>query len=489
MHTRFLFSVSLSFGLLFGNVCLNAQQKDESSGSDPISFYKQVRPIFQLKCFGCHQGAKQDGQYVMTDFAKLLAGGESGDPAIVPGKPDQSYLVELITPESGSAEMPREAEPLGDSELKLIRLWIQQGATDDTPQHARGSNYSPANPPRYQLLPTVTSLDVSPDGRWLAVAGFHEVILHRLQWKDTRLVGSQIKARLIGISERIESLKFSPDGKRLAVSGGSPARLGEIQVWDVDQKELLLSKQVGYDTLYGVAWSGDGKLVSFGCPDTTVRAIDSETGKQKLFNGAHNDWVIDTVFSTQNDHLITVSRDMSMKLIKVDTQRFVDNITSITPGALKGGLNAVDCHPQKDELLSAGADGVPRVYRMLRNKARKIGDDFNLIKAYEKLDGRVFDTRFSNSGKYLAAVSSFNGKGQFKAYDVSSGKKLASVNHESGGWFALDFFGSPSLTAQSDAEKTLVALSGFDGVVRIYDLSGKPILKFDSVPRDTATEK
>ncbi|NIL99020.1 MAG: hypothetical protein GTO62_18435, partial [Planctomycetales bacterium] len=74
------------------------------------------------------------------------------------------------------------------------------------------------------------------------------------------------------MSERIQALAFSPDGRRLAVAGGSPGRFGEIQIWDVQQKQLELSKQIDFDTLYGVSWSHDGSLVAFGCPDTTVRA-------------------------------------------------------------------------------------------------------------------------------------------------------------------------------------------------------------------------
>ena len=44
----------------------------------------------------------------------------------------------------------------------------------------------------------------------------------------------------------------------------------------------------------------NGKMVAFGCPDNTVRAIDAETGKQVLFSGAHNDWVLDTIFSVNS---------------------------------------------------------------------------------------------------------------------------------------------------------------------------------------------
>ncbi len=43
-----------------------------------------IRPILQANCQGCHQPAKSKGGYVMTDFKKLLAGGDSAHAAIVP---------------------------------------------------------------------------------------------------------------------------------------------------------------------------------------------------------------------------------------------------------------------------------------------------------------------------------------------------------------------------------------------------------------------
>ena len=90
-----------------------------------------------------------------------------------------------------------------------------------------------------------------------------------------------------------------------------------------------------------------------------------------LFQGAHSDWVLDTVFSSDGSHLVSVSRDMSMKLTEVATQRFVDNITSITPGALKGGLMAVDRHPtQATNWLIGGADGVPQALPDVPRDAR-----------------------------------------------------------------------------------------------------------------------
>src|SRR5208283_4835099 len=86
----------------------------------------------------------------------------------------------------------------------------------------------------------------------------------------------------------------------------------------------------------GASWSPDGTRVAFGCADNTVRAIDARTGEQVLFLGAHSDWAQDTVFSVDGSHVISVGRDMAAKLTEMATQRFIDNITSITPGALKG---------------------------------------------------------------------------------------------------------------------------------------------------------
>src|SRR5262245_30513842 len=78
-----------------------AAAADPAAPGDKVSYYKQVRPILQGQCQGCHQPAKAGGGYVMTSFAKLLAGGDSKAEAVVPGKPDESNLLDLITPEAG----------------------------------------------------------------------------------------------------------------------------------------------------------------------------------------------------------------------------------------------------------------------------------------------------------------------------------------------------------------------------------------------------
>lgn len=385
--------------------------------ANPISYYKDIRPIFQANCVGCHQPSKDSGDYVMTDFNRLLKGGEDAV-AIVPGKPEESYLIEEITPDAeGKVEMPKKKDPLHEIEVALVRRWITEGAIDDTPENAR-QRYDQDHPPVYTKPPVITSLDYSPDGSLLAISGFHEVLLQKTD-------GSGPVSRLVGLSERIESVRFSPDGKKLAVTGGLPGRMGEVQVWDVAKRELTLSAPVTFDTIYGAAWSPDGTKISFGCSDNTVRAIDAKSGKQVLFQGGHSDWVFDTAFNPKGDHVVSVSRDMTAKLTELETQRLIDNITSITPNALKGGMGAVVMHPTRDEIVVGGSDGVPKLYRIFRNTDRKIGDDANLLLEFPPLEGRIFSVDISKDARRIAAGSSLNGKGAIHIYEVDPNAKIS----------------------------------------------------------------
>lgn len=464
----------LALTLLASAVCIcTAHAQEPAATTAEVSYFKQIRPIFQTHCQGCHQPAKQGGEYVMTAFESLLQGGESGEAAIVPGDAAKSYLIGQITPNEGKADMPKGKPPLAKNEIELITTWIAQGAKDDTPSSNR-ELFDMDHPPVYPAAPVINSVDFSPDGKLLAIAGYHEVLLHELSEdpsQPTKLVG-----RLVGLSERIERATFSPDGTKLAISGGKPGRSGELQVWSVAEKKLLLSIPIGYDTCYGANWSPDGKLIAVGCADKTTLAFDAESGERKFFNGAHNDWVLDTVFGVKSDHLVTVSRDMSMKLYEVGTQRFVDNITSITPGALKGGLNAVDRHPAKDEVLAAGSDGSVKMYKMYRDQARKIGDDFNLIRAFPSLPGRVMSVAFSADGEKVAACSSLDGGGAVMVAQTGDAKQLLKLDVPESALYSVTFHPG----------NNLLAAAGFDGQVRLIDVQqGKIISTFVPVPLET----
>lgn len=393
---------------------LSAQAQEPLSGPK-VSYQRDIEPIFRMHCQGCHQPAKPQGGYVITDTERLFDAGETGDTAVVRGNIEASHLLRQIRPVDGQAAMPKNLPALSAAEIELIEAWIQLGAEIDVV--SEGLKFSPENPPVYTRPAVITALEFSRDGRFLAVNGIHEVLLmSTADWQVTK--------RLIGLSERIESVAFSPDSSRLAVTGGVPGRSGEVQIWDVASGELLISHQVSYDSVYGGCFSPNGKLVAFGCTDNTVRAIDAETGQQVLHQGAHEDWIRSVVFNPDGTHLLSAGRDMTVKLTEVVTERFVDNVTSITPGALRGGINSLAMHPSRNEVLVGGADGSPKIYRIFRETERRIGDDANLIRQFPSSGQRIFSVELNMSGTLFASAGTLDGHSRVQVYPYDFDSEL-----------------------------------------------------------------
>lgn len=451
-HAIVALALVISTGL--GATASAADEKPANTG--PVSFYRQVRPILQRHCTGCHQPAKAGGKLVLTSYAAAKAGGEQGIGFEV-GKPDDSLLIEFISGEKPA--MPKNAPPLTKDQVSAISRWIAEGAKDDTPDEVQDT-ISPENPPVYHSAPVISALAYSPDGQLIAISGFREILLQKAD-------GSGLVGRLVGRSQNITSLSFSPDGKMLAATGGNPALFGEVQFWNVPERKLERSVTITTDTLFGGRFSDDGTLFAFGGADNSSRILRVSDGEQVLKFDAHADWVMASAFSVDKKHMITISRDRSMKLSIVETGQFVDNITSITPGALKGGLMALRRHPKKDELLIGGSDGEPKLYKMIRTQVRVIGDDFNKLKGYPPMAGRIFAVDFNSDGTRFVAGASTGGMGTARIYSTDDGKLLFELPGHTRGVFAVSF--SP------DGKQ--VATGGFEGKVRIFDAATGALVK------------
>jgi WD40 repeat protein len=226
---------------------------------------------------------------------------------------------------------------------------------------------------------------------------------------------------------------------------------------------------VGFDSLYGAAFSDDGKLLAFGSTDKSAQILSVEEGKVVRRIDQHEDWVFGTAFSKDRKNLITASRDRALKLIEAETGSFVDNITSITPGVLGGPLFALARHPVEDKFLTGGEDGIPKLYKIVRTAARQIGDDNNLLKAYDKVPGVITCLTVSADGKRFAVGSVH---GEIRVHDLESGAVVASI-----------VVSNAIYTVKFSPDGARLAAGGFDGKVRIYETAtGKLEKEFLPVP-------
>lgn len=427
----------------------------------PVSFHRQVMPILQRHCQGCHQPAKAQGKLDLTAFEAMSKGGQNGA-MWEAGKPEESLLIDQISGEKPL--MPPNAPALAAGDVELIRRWIAEGARDDTPTAAKDV-IDAEHPPIYALPPLVTALAYSPDGQYLAVSGYREVLIHKAD-------GSGLVKRLVGQSQRVESLVFSPDGGLLAVVGGSPGRFGEVQFWATREWGLKLAVRATYDTLYGGAFTPDGERFAFGGADNSARVIQVKDGKQTLKIDHHADWVFSTAYTQDGKHLITLGRDGAIKLTEHATGSFIDDI-----GKNYGELKVLARHPKEDRVLIGGDERVPRLYQVVLKRQRDFGNtDFNLLRAFETQPaGTITAVAFSPDGTRVAVGSS---SGDVPIYKVEDGSRLATLSGWKGGVYAVAF-------APDGAR---VALGGYDGQVRLFDVAdGKLVKAFVPVPLQAAS--
>lgn len=96
---------------------------------DGVEYYRDVQPILEAKCYGCHQGGKAKGGLGLDMRTAALKGGESDGPAIVPGKPAESALFIRATGDPDEIMPPQgKGEPLNRAELATLERWIAEGA-------------------------------------------------------------------------------------------------------------------------------------------------------------------------------------------------------------------------------------------------------------------------------------------------------------------------------------------------------------------------
>ncbi len=120
-----------------------------AADTERVQFNADVRPIFAEHCVACHGGVKQASGFSLVYQENVLAGGESGAPAVVPGDVEASYLIERVTDPDPESRMPpaEHGPPLSAVEIDRLKEWIAQGAEWELPWAIV--------PPRASSLPKV----------------------------------------------------------------------------------------------------------------------------------------------------------------------------------------------------------------------------------------------------------------------------------------------------------------------------------------------
>lgn len=91
--------------------------------SAPVYFEKKVAPILNKRCLGCHNDSLNDGGLSLATRKSVLKGGGRG-PVLIPGKPQQSLLIEAVR-RAGDIKMPP-GNKLSAREISILEIWIRR---------------------------------------------------------------------------------------------------------------------------------------------------------------------------------------------------------------------------------------------------------------------------------------------------------------------------------------------------------------------------
>ena len=154
------------------------------------------------------------------------------------------------------------------------------------------------------------TLDISPDGRYIATAGRALDVVIR------DLTTGTVRTTMSGHSGSIQSCRYSADGSKIVTS----ALDGTAIVWDVASGEREHILDAGMDTLmWWAAFSPDGRTVATAQEDGIVILWDAVTGQMQSTLELHSKAVRYVEFTDDGGHLITASTDRTAVITDVNT--------------------------------------------------------------------------------------------------------------------------------------------------------------------------
>src|SRR6266542_2317816 len=106
--------------------------------ADPVEFFEsRIRPLLAKNCYPCHTGSRLGGLQ-LDSRESMLRGGASG-PAVVPGDPEHSLLIQAVSHTHERLKMPPPGK-LSDEQIRDLTKWVRAGAVWPEPRPVAGTS-------------------------------------------------------------------------------------------------------------------------------------------------------------------------------------------------------------------------------------------------------------------------------------------------------------------------------------------------------------
>jgi WD40 repeat protein len=283
MHRRFTRSLSFAVGALcwlisVGSPAQSPQDSDakpipvkESNRQEKVSYSREIAELLENKCTGCHGSVLAEKGLNLESVAGMLKGGKRG-PAMVRGKADSSLMFKMaahrVSPVMPPEDKPAN-KPMTSVELGLLRMWINQGATDDT--DSEESRYAAPRSIELGELPPgvqpINAVDMTSDGARVAAGRGNLVQVYDVD------SGLEIVS-LGGHKDLIQSVRYDPSAGFLAAGSYQ-----FVTIWTAPEGHVLKTLQGHVGPILSATLAADDAIVYSGGQDKTIRAWNLREGK------------------------------------------------------------------------------------------------------------------------------------------------------------------------------------------------------------------
>ncbi len=392
--------MSLRLSLCLSVFVATAACASVTRGNEPVKYSTQIAPILQSYCVSCHSRVEAQNGLSLQAPDDILKGGENGI-ILNPDSPEKSRLLQVVTSHGDDRMPPADQPQPSDDELKLLTLWLNEGAKFDSRMAVLPVLPKVAVTARTVRSPALT-MKVSQDGQSLFVGKF------RLVEQRARTSNEVIWSFPVP-DGKVNSLRMSADGQRILIATGTPGLSGRAIEVAVGSSVVQQEFAGHNDILYAADWSPDGEIVATAGYDRKIILHNAQTGEKIRELSGHNGAVFDLRFSPDGTLLASASADATIKIWHVATGERFDTLSQP-----QSEQYAVLFSPDGRFVFGAGADSRIRKWQLVSLTAPQINPIVISRFAHE---GAIAKMEISDDGRFLVSASD---NGSIKLWDAAS---------------------------------------------------------------------
>ncbi len=202
---------------------VTAQEKELPPATERnVDYTRDVQPLLMKTCWTCHGPDEQESSFRVDLRESLLSGGESGEPAIIPGESANSPLIHRAAGKDGWIMPPEnQGKPLSRDEIGILRAWIDTGAEMPETNSSISTNHWSFQPLRRPAVPQLS--DES------AANPIDNFVLSKLAERDLRPTARASRADLIRrVYLDMLGLAPSPEAVEAFANNNSPSAYRDL---------------------------------------------------------------------------------------------------------------------------------------------------------------------------------------------------------------------------------------------------------------------